>query len=201
MSHTPKKENTVLKENEYSPVILRQTPGASQKNLTGPPRVARDIVADLYNNIQHWNDSHIKGAQIVKQIAILKSEDHRNYSPQLEEYTNDLFSVVLSLDIYRKHFEHYNTQIKAVSKLEKNSEPIFISLNATALANAVIDIANAYIAEFKLKKLVLENIAHSKNKHEAMFYAACWAHQTRITSSINVTLEALLVETGFRPIN
>lgn len=34
-----------------------------------------------------------------------------------------------------------------------------------------------------------------------MFYAACWTHQVHIISTLNVKLEALLVETGFRPFN
>lgn len=112
--------------------------------------MAKDIVADLYNNIQHWNDSHIKGAQIVKQIAVLKSDDPKTYSSQLEEYTNELFNTVQSLGTFKKRFEQYSTQIKALAKLQKNSEPVFISLDADSLADVVVAVSEAYIAEFKV---------------------------------------------------
>ncbi|XP_019879750.1 uncharacterized protein LOC109607713 isoform X2 [Aethina tumida] len=84
---------------EFSPVKLPQSPaaGALQKNLTGSPRVARDIVADLYNNIQKWNDFHIKGSTIVKKIVAVKSESQENYTIELEEYTKALFEVMTSL--------------------------------------------------------------------------------------------------------
>lgn len=44
--------------------------------------------------------------------------------------------------------------------------------------------------------MVLENIAHSRNKDELMFFAASWTLQPYITRNINLKLEALLVETG-----
>ncbi|KAJ8976316.1 hypothetical protein NQ317_010270 [Molorchus minor] len=176
--------------------VLPQSPAASsQKNLTGPPRVARDIVADLYNDIQRWNDSHVKGAQIVKQIGILKSEYPKHYSFQLEEYTCNLYNVVQNLNTYKKNFVNYKTQIRALGQLDKTSEPLFISLDVSSLSGLVEYITDAP------KTMVLENIAHSKNKDEAMFFAACWTLQPSITSSTNVKLEALLVETGHRNFN
>ncbi|KAJ8941744.1 hypothetical protein NQ314_010288 [Rhamnusium bicolor] len=203
MNDTPKKNNTNPKENKnsgFSPIILPQSPaaGSPQKNLTGPPRIAKDIVANLYNNIQHWNDDHIKGAQIVKQIAVLKSNDPKNYSLPLEAYINDLYNVFQSLINHVKCFETLIAQIAALAKLQKKTEPLFVSLDAISIANLVETVANAYREEIKIKNVVLENIAHSKNRDEAMFFAACWTFQTHITSIINLKLEALLVEMGHR---
>lgn len=59
-----------------------------------------------------------------------------------------------SLGIYKKRFEHYSTQIKALAKLQKNSEPIFISLGAVSLANVVVAIADTYVAEFKVSNYI-----------------------------------------------
>lgn len=44
--------------------------------------------------------------------------------------------------------------------------------------------------------MVLENIAHSRNKDELMFFAASWTLQPYITRNITLNLQALLVETG-----
>lgn len=46
--------------------------------------------------------------------------------------------------------------------------------------------------------MVLENIAHSRNKDELMFFAASWTLQPYITKTVNLKLEALLLETGHR---
>lgn len=47
---------------------------------------------------------------------------------------------------------------------------------------------------------MLENIAHSKNKNEVMFYAISWTHQQNITNEIDLKLETLLTETGHRKV-
>lgn len=49
-----------------------------------------------------------------------------------------------------------------------------------------------------MKEFVLENIAHSKSKNDAMFFAALWTYQSKITDQINTKLEILLLESGHR---
>ncbi|CAH1163804.1 unnamed protein product [Phaedon cochleariae] len=166
-----------------------------KKNLTGCLRIAKDIVADLYNAIQKWNDSHIRGAQCVKQIAILKS-DNRELTTQLEDYLNSLYIIVQNLRCLEEQFALFKSQIRALEKIEKKSENIFLSLNVLGLAKLIESIVDAYREEFKVKEVILENIAHSKNKHEVMFYATCWTLQANITSDTNFKLELILLETG-----
>ncbi|KAJ8926131.1 hypothetical protein NQ315_009988 [Exocentrus adspersus] len=185
MNETPKRGSTTPHRNiGYSPLTLPQSPaaGSTQKNLTGLPRVARDIVTDLYNLIQHWNDNHVTGAKIVKEIAVLKANRTKSYPPQLEEYTNQLFNVIQILESYKERFEGIITQIKAFEKLRVNDDPLFISLDTSALTNAIVSVAEAYIGELKFKELVFENIAHSKNDREALAYATCWTHQKHLYS-------------------
>ncbi|GJQ66055.1 tun [Trypoxylus dichotomus] len=74
----------------YSPITLQQSPGYTSKNLTGLPRVAKDIAADVYNSVQKWNDSHIQGASIVKQIVNLKCNNKKKYPNGLEELIDEL---------------------------------------------------------------------------------------------------------------
>lgn len=49
--------------------------------------------------------------------------------------------------------------------------------------------------------MVLENISHSRNKDDLMFFAASWSHQPHITKDVNLKLEGLLVETGYHNYN
>ncbi|RZC38101.1 uncharacterized protein BDFB_006101, partial [Asbolus verrucosus] len=164
-----------------------ESPAAAspQKNLTGLPRVVRDLVADVYNNIQKWNDLHIKGANIVKQVASLKSNNPKDFSLDLEEFMNELYTTVQALRHYKDALLSFTSQMKALPKLQKESEQLFISLSARSMSNLVEEISKAYEAEFGVKELVLENIAHSKNKDEAMFLAALWTYQHKIPDKNN----------------
>ncbi|KAG5860351.1 hypothetical protein JTB14_006714 [Gonioctena quinquepunctata] len=185
---------------KFQPLMVPKSPIASspQKNLTGSIRVAKDLVANLFNTIQSWNEHHSEGAQYVKQIALIKSGNLKEYSPILEEHTNDLYTIVQKMKSIEKLLGVFSTQMRALDKVDRKSETLFLSLNTEALVELVETVVDAYSREFKMKELVLENIAHSRNKDEVMFFATCWTLQTHITSTVNLKLETLLLETGHR---
>lgn len=187
---------------QFSPVVLAQSPAAvsPQRNLTGLPRVARDVAADVHNNIQKWNDQHNIGARLVKNIVSIKADSPDTLPPQLEPVLKDLYDVVQNLSIYSKALEFLASQMTALYALQKQPSPVFISLNTGQLADLVANISAAYKAEFSVKEYVLENIANSATKHEAMFHAARWTHQQHITTNIKLKVETLLTETGHRKI-
>ncbi|CAG9835385.1 unnamed protein product [Diabrotica balteata] len=193
-------QNKTGTPSKFQPLQLPQSPVASSpnKNLTGSPRVVRDIAADLYNTIQSWNSFYINGAQIVKQIAILKADNMDVYSTELEEYTNALYTCVQGLKQCEEKLQLCKHQLCALQKVGRKLEPLFISLNINEIVDLVDIIVNSYVEEFKVKEIVLENIAHAKNKDEVMFFAACWTLQPNITDQINLKVEALLVETGHK---
>ncbi|KAF2880899.1 hypothetical protein ILUMI_25275 [Ignelater luminosus] len=186
----------------YSPVILPDNSAISpQKNLTGLPRVAKDIASDVYSNIQNWNENHIKGANITKSIAQLKTNNSKAVHPDgLESLTNALYEVVQKLTGIAKALEFLASQMNALVKVHKKPTPLFLSLSNNQLAALVENIAEAYQSELKIKEHVLENIAHTKDDSELMFYAVSWTHQKNITNDINLKLETLLTETGHRKI-
>lgn len=121
-----------------------------QKNLTGLPRVVRDLIADIYNNIQKWNDFHIKGATIVKEIASYKADEPNNFSPGLEQLTLDLFDLVKTLRLCKDALVVFTNQIRATEKLQANQNPLFISLDLKSLANLIESISKAYCDEFEV---------------------------------------------------
>lgn len=62
----------ILLPNTKIPTFLvHESPGSktTQRNLTGYPRIIRDLSADIFNDIQQWNGLHIRGAKMIKEIA------------------------------------------------------------------------------------------------------------------------------------
>lgn len=123
---------------------------SSQRNLTGLPRVAKDIAADVYNNIQKWNDLHIQGAQTVKEIAGQITSNQMKLTPEIENLTEQLHDVLQNLRIYANALEFLASQMKAVAMLREENTPSFLSLSANSLADIVKQIADAYREEFKV---------------------------------------------------
>lgn len=123
------------------------------KNLTGLPRVARDIAADVYNNIQKWNNKHVDGADIVKDIAILKANNSEQFPDGLEPHVKKLYDTVQCLSIYSNALIFLSSQMKALAKLHAQTNPLFISMSVDKLTCLVQEISDAYKAEFKVSKM------------------------------------------------
>lgn len=128
---------------------MRQSPAASpQKNLTGPPRIVKDIAADIFNTIQKWNNFHIQGCHIVKQIGFIKSEIFGSYSPELEEETDKLYKVLQNLMSCVEIFKKLVTQMSALEKLQNKDEVLFMSCTIKELKDYISCITSAYLKEF-----------------------------------------------------
>lgn len=136
-------------------IVVPQSPVASpQKNVTGSPRIVRDIVADLFNNIQKWNNIHIEGSKLVKQISLIKTDILGSYSTELEEQINILYIKFQNILLYVKIFENILNQICALEKLHSKDEILFISCNLNEIKKNVEIIATAYMKEYKVNLLI-----------------------------------------------
>ncbi|MEQ2303477.1 hypothetical protein AMECASPLE_017370 [Ameca splendens] len=58
----------------------------------------------------------------------------------------------------------------------------------------------AFSQELKLKQMILQELAHTTVSDLPMIYLSCWLHQPFIPAQTRLTLEALLLETGHRPL-
>lgn len=127
----------------------------NQRNITGQPRVVRDIIADLYNNIQKWNIKHVTGAAIVQQITIIKSQGAEQLPSGLESLVTQLYEVVQCLKTCCNALTFSRNQITSLVKLQKDCEPMFITLTIEQMANLLNEIVDAYEEELKVMKMVV----------------------------------------------
>lgn len=59
-------------------------------------------------------------------------------------------------------------------------------------------VLDAYESEFNLKVYIKENVAHATTEANLMFFIASWVHQPYIDSSVDISVETLLKETGHK---
>ncbi|XP_044740206.1 cyclin-dependent kinase 2-interacting protein-like [Chrysoperla carnea] len=201
---TPKKEENLLNTSQFIPIKLHESPGSktAQRNLTGYPRIIRDLSADIFNDIQQWNGLHIRGAKIIKEIASLKATTYKqsHYPPELEPLCNNVLEVVNALEIIVESLKAISKKMSPIVNLHKSNTPLFISWPTSKFVLTAEKIANVYAEELDLKRTICENIAHSKDEEEATFHAVTWAVQPFIENDVNIALESLLTETGHRSI-
>ncbi len=61
------------------------------------------------------------------------------------------------------------------------------------------DLHEMYEKELKLKRTIVENIAHTKDRDLIMFYTASWIHEPFLDEKFRDLLEAMVIETGHKP--
>ena len=59
-------------------------------------------------------------------------------------------------------------------------------------------IYEAYHMEVKLKRKLLENVAHNCTESWKMLHLAAWVYEPFITENLIILLDSLLIETGHR---
>lgn len=58
----------------------------------------------------------------------------------------------------------------------------------------------SFSGELKLKQTIQQELAHTCSSDLCLVYLSCWLHQPFIPPDTRLSLEALLLETGHRPL-
>lgn len=84
--------------------------------------------------------------------------------------------------------------------LEGRKLPLFHSWNTKDFNESSRVLLDSFSQELKLKQTILQELAHTATSDLCMVYLSCWLHQPFIPPQARLTLEALLLETGHRPL-
>ncbi|XP_034938737.1 cyclin-dependent kinase 2-interacting protein-like [Chelonus insularis] len=179
---------------QYRPVIT--SPKVSpQTNLTGHKRLVKDLAADIHAEIQKWNEIFLHGLDIIKSIMAIKVDD--SYPEGLQNLCDQLEMDVDKMDGIVEKFKRASRRIHLISSLYSD-EKLFITWPIDKFVDTFEEIYEVYKDEVEVKRLVMENIAHDYSESWQQVHLALWVTQPKIPSNINLTLEALLTETGHR---
>lgn len=58
----------------------------------------------------------------------------------------------------------------------------------------------SFSQELSLRQLILHEVAHTKDPDLSLVYLSCWLHQPFTSPQTRLSLEAVLLETGHRPL-
>ncbi|KAL1138412.1 hypothetical protein AAG570_008476, partial [Ranatra chinensis] len=180
-----------------------------QGNLTGTPRKVRDLTADLFNGIQEWNKQQLLGMEVLSNISHIKLHNGKtkdgvetHYPPGLQDLCDKLNGICNSMCGVASEMEKIQTQIISLCKLESlrkvEQKPIFLTWPINSYVDVCSFVSQSYNREAKLKVIIKENIAHCTTKENLMLYSAMWAHLPYLDEKIDLMMETLLKETGYR---
>ncbi|KAK0163185.1 hypothetical protein PV327_006893 [Microctonus hyperodae] len=180
----------------FLPTITSPKP-STQVNLTGNPRILKDLAADTYNFIQKWNKVHLHGMSLLRSITELKVDS--SYPRGLQELCDDLEKDVDQMDRIVTSLKSVVSRTNAVVSLQEGKKgKIFTTWPTEYFSEAIEEIYEAYKNEAMMKRKILENVAHFHQESMKMLHLTIWAHQSMIPHKLGMTLQSLLAETGHR---
>ncbi|XP_069392365.1 cyclin-dependent kinase 2-interacting protein isoform X2 [Paralichthys olivaceus] len=188
--------------------------------VTGIPRKIKDNVADWHNLMLRWEKLNDDGFCVAANIVNIKlsqrkqqqlvDESSSSSSPpavELQDECSKLHDVVAKMVAMVTKMAHLMTSQRGIRDLEEfqfgpegRKCPLFHTWNTEHFESSSGFLWEAFSQELKLKQAVLQEVAHTTDPDLDMVFLSCWLHQPYTPPQTKQTLEALLLETGHRPL-
>uniref|UniRef100_H2SH69 Cyclin dependent kinase 2 interacting protein n=1 Tax=Takifugu rubripes TaxID=31033 RepID=H2SH69_TAKRU len=185
--------------------------------LTGSARKIKDNAADWHNLLLRWeklNDEGFKVAGRIVELRLMRTSAPAGSSslqtggpPELQDECCKLKDIVDKMASMVMKMQHLMASQQGVQDLEEfqfraggRRLPLFHSWDTKAFGDSSRALLESFTEELKLKQMIQEELAHTWSSDLCMVYMSCWLHQPFIPPDARLTLEALLLETGHRPL-
>ncbi|CAK1551097.1 unnamed protein product [Leptosia nina] len=167
------------------------------KEITTPnkdcPGISRTVfthVTNLHSLLCDWEKLKEKGTKTCKGVSALKlyecTDDY--YPHQLEPLMNLLLEALKGLQNIVDSVHIINSQLQALSQLEKTTIGVIFTWSAQRISTAVNDIYNALCKEIKLKQTITENLAHCRNESLIEVYVSAWELEAYYSTDMSAYL-------------
>ncbi|XP_029349086.1 cyclin-dependent kinase 2-interacting protein [Echeneis naucrates] len=194
--------------------------------MEGSARKIKDNAADWHNLLLRWERLNENGFNVAANIVNLRlsQSDQRqlleeSFSPssplsartgaaaelqneccKLQEIIDKMVTVVTKM-------QNLVTSQQGIQDLEDfqfgpkgRTFPLFHTWNMKQFELSFVTLWKSFSQELKLKQTILQELAHTGTSDLCMVYLSCWLYQPFIPHQVRLTLEALLLETGHRPL-
>ncbi|XP_070835248.1 cyclin-dependent kinase 2-interacting protein [Chaetodon trifascialis] len=126
---------------------------------------------------------------------------------ELQDQCCKLQDVIDKMVVVVTKMERLMTSQRGVQDLEEfqfgpegRKFPLFHSWSTKHFEDSARVFLESFSQELKLKQLILQELAHTADADLCMVYLSCWLHQPFVPAQTRLTLEAMLLETGHRPL-
>lgn len=194
--------------------------------LTGSSRKVKDNAADWHNLLLRWEKLNEEGFVLAGSIV----NNRRTLSqdaPQLLADGSTLFlgqqtggAIELLKAECCKLQEVVDKMVGVVTKMQRLmtsqrgiealeafqcgatglAVPLFHGWNTKDFGYSCGLLLESFTQEVSLRQLILRELAHTQDPDLSLVYLSCWLHQPFTCPKTRLSLEAILLETGHRPL-
>ncbi|XP_072031363.1 cyclin-dependent kinase 2-interacting protein-like [Amphiura filiformis] len=117
---------------------------------------------------------------------------------EFTEIHNGMVKLVAKMSNITEHFKGIcNLEMQTSSSTENNT-PLFKTWPVEYFYENSMELEDMYCKELKVKRTVVQDIAHQTNRDVLMTYMSTWQHQPYIEDKATTLLESMLHESGHR---
>ncbi|AWP15946.1 putative cyclin-dependent kinase 2-interacting protein [Scophthalmus maximus] len=192
--------------------------------VTGSARKMKDNAADWHNLMMRWNKLNEDGFNVAEKIVNIRlsqsdqqllvgeSSSSSSAAPaggaaELEDECCKLQDVVNKMVAVVTKMECLMTSQRGIQDLEEfqfgpegRKVPQFHTWNTKQFERTCGSLCDAFRSELRLKQTILEEVGHTVTSDLSVVLLSCWLHQPFNPPQTRRALEALLLETGHRPL-
>ncbi|XP_055687502.1 uncharacterized protein LOC129792459 [Lutzomyia longipalpis] len=155
----------------------------------GSPLTKRLIVIlqNLTTNYASWRVYHRKGINICRAIETAKCkalEKQLQFPDDLVPFCKELESLLKSLEDIVENTRGVVKQISALVKLDRDANAVLKSWNSRKSEKFAEEVLRAFEEEFRIKKLVKQNIAFALSHAELVHMSCVWEYQFYVNADI-----------------
>ncbi|KAB1277736.1 Cyclin-dependent kinase 2-interacting protein [Camelus dromedarius] len=195
--------------------------------LSVSARKIKDNAADWHNLILKWESLNDGGFATANNIANMKisllskdkieletsslvSDENAGkicpeYNRELEMLCEELQVTLDSLTKIQMKMEKLSSTTKGVCELEnyhygeeRKRPPLFHTWPTARFYEVSCQLSNMYRRELRLKRTIVEELAHCTDRDLTLSYLSMWLHQPYLEGHSRLLLESMLLETGHR---
>ncbi|XP_039905668.1 cyclin-dependent kinase 2-interacting protein isoform X1 [Simochromis diagramma] len=194
--------------------------------ITGSARKIKDNAADWHNMMLRWDRLNEDGFMAVASIINMRraqsdqlvlnnssspppssSPQHVGGASELQDKCLKLQEIVDKMAAVVTKMARLMTSQRGVEDLEAfqfgaegRKTPLFHSWSTSEFGEISQVLLDSFRQELLLKQTILQEVAHTLTSDLCMVFLSCWLHQPFIPTQSRLRLEALLLETGHRPL-
>lgn len=203
--------------------VTETSSSKKSSGITGISRKVKDNAADWFNLMIRWNKLNDDGFNAATNIVNLRQsqseqllthesssisipsspgqvESLQDECQRLEDVVNKMVALVMKMERLMMSQRGIRELDQFQFGTEGRKSPLFHSWTTRQFEEAAELLLDSYRQELKLKQTILQEVAHTETADLRMIYLSCWLHQPFIPDQNRLTLEALLLETGHRPL-
>ncbi|XP_026734378.1 cyclin-dependent kinase 2-interacting protein [Trichoplusia ni] len=162
------------------------------KDQQGVSKAVFSHVSKLHGLLNDWIKMRDRGVRLCRAISALKLHECEDdyYPSQLKSLMESLLDALEGIKNIVDGVKILNNQLQALANLQPTDDPVISTWSVKRISDTVRKIYESLEKEYRLKQVITENVAHSRDEKLIEVYTSAWEFEAYFNIESNAYLFA-----------